>query len=78
MRAAILELMFVLAEGAETDDRCADQLAEIAAEAADAGDLLIADGMVALARIHRIHALELRGEVAALSAAHDGIFHQGL
>ena len=63
MRAAALELMFVLAEGAETDDSCADQLAGIALEAADAGDDLIAKGMIALARIHRIRALEFRGKL---------------
>lgn len=78
MREAVLELMGILARGAEADDQCADQLAETAADAAIAGDHLIASGMIRLARHHRIRRLELRGRLAAMSAEHGGIFHQDL
>ena len=78
MREAVLELMSILARGAEADDECADQLADTAADAAIAGDHLIASGMIRLARHHRIRALELRGTLAALSAEHGGFFPQDL
>ena len=78
MRDAVLKLMNVLAEGGDADDDCADQLSAIAVEALAGGDKLVAAGMAALARHHRVRALELRRKLAAVSAKYGGVFHQGL
>lgn len=76
MREAAYELMRILARDAETDDEFADQLAEIAADVAVEGDHVFANGMLQLARLHRIGALKLRGTLAATSVQYDGEFHQ--
>jgi hypothetical protein len=78
MHEAALELMCILASCIETEEACADQLGAIAAKASALGDDLIAKGLAAVARNHRVRALELQGELAAVSMAYGGIFHQHL
>ena len=78
MCAAASELMTILARDAEADEAFADQLTAIAAEIAVEGDQVFADGMLQLARLHRIGALKLRGTLAATSAEYGGNFHQHL
>ena len=51
MGEAVLELMITLAQAAETDDVCASQLAAIAMDAADAGEGLVAQGMIQLPEV---------------------------
>lgn len=78
MREVVLDLMGILAQGAEADNKCADQLAAIAAFAASAGDHLCASGMLAFTHNHRIRALELRGNLTATMAQWGSILHQNL
>lgn len=78
MHEAALELMCILASGIETEEACADQLGTISAEASALGDDLIAKGLAAVARSHRVRALELQGELAAVSMTYGGIFHRHL
>ncbi|TXM91967.1 hypothetical protein [Methylobacterium sp. WL116] len=78
MHEAVLQLMCILASGIETEEASADQLGAIAAKASALGDDLIAKGLAAVARNHRVRALELQSELAAVSMTHGGIFHQHL
>ena len=67
MRREILQLMDELSARADIDDEYADQLADIARNAAIIGDNIEANRLFVLADNLRAHALAIRNNLAALS-----------
>jgi hypothetical protein len=71
VRLAMLNLLNALDRGAFTLEVMADELAQAAVEIGD-------DVMLGIARRHRVKALELRGQFAAMKENYTVRFHSSL
>jgi hypothetical protein len=75
VRLAMLNLLNALDRGAFTLEVMADELAQAAVEI---GDDVGAEVMLGIARRHRVKALELRGQFAAMKENYTVRFHSSL
>lgn len=75
MRAEMLDVMRVMANGIVGDEAMAAKFAEHANEMEDAGHLGAAEVMRSRARTHRVKALELGGRLAVLQAEYTMRFY---
>lgn len=77
MRAEMLDLMRVLANGLVGEEALAEVCAREAAQREAWGERDAADVLREVARMHRVKALELDGQLAALRAEYTVRFHDG-
>ncbi|MBA9071562.1 hypothetical protein FHR71_005348 [Methylobacterium sp. RAS18] len=78
MRLEALELLRAYASAVQAEQLTADHYAGMAEMIEEAGDTSAATAISAIARQHPIKALELQGNLAALSERYGSIFHQDL
>ena len=76
MRAEIQQLLDILIKGIVLAEGCTSELANMAALAREEGNLGFAKAALLLSRQHRIKAMELRGQIAALSERHSSILNE--
>lgn len=76
MRLEALELLRIYANAIMAEQITADHYSGLAKMLEEAGDAGAAVAVSAIARYHRINALELQGKFAALSERYGSILHE--